>query len=317
MRDSSGPANDAFAGGFEIVPLPSQVSGSSAATVTVGDAVVSGKLIQVLYIPRLPPSGDSMFASQLHKDDNNTRMDLHEATCCDGNLRPSRKDEKRKWHRYNACWSTPTRKSLILLLGDSLSSKPVFTARSTPTSSELFDARGSRMTRRERVPQRTRQLRSLSCGHADPVWAHTPTCTSSNGAILLRDEASLSKRRGQGWRAVLPVNGYIVCSRRRLYRLLPQLFVIAVRSCPGYLSFNSTFWDGSANLADHLGLAATWARAAGQNWIVLVVVQSFGFRAATAAVLRLWWGSTDLLRTWYTDHVVEVRCHGACWYLLD
>lgn len=53
------------------------------------------------------------FASQLHKNDN-TRMNLHAATCCDGNLRPSHNDQKREWHRYDSAGRLLPSQSLSL-----------------------------------------------------------------------------------------------------------------------------------------------------------------------------------------------------------
>lgn len=118
MRDRSGPANDAFllAAGMEKgggtrsslsdpqTLLSSQVPGPSIATVTAGDVVVSGKVDRSTVhasqgcvrtaVRSSPPSST--------RPTTNTRMDLHAATCCDGNLRPSCKDKKREWHRYNA-----------------------------------------------------------------------------------------------------------------------------------------------------------------------------------------------------------------------
>lgn len=151
-----------------------------------------GRLIEVLYISRLRPNSGSKFASKLHKDDSNTRMDLHAATCCDGNLRPSCKDKKCEWHRYNAVGRLlPSRKPLTILLhGCSMSSKPVFCPgpHRLPLSSLMHGAAAKMNWLQESHNVRV-NCHHLSCGLAGSFHRHTLSCTGGNGAILLRDEA--------------------------------------------------------------------------------------------------------------------------------
>lgn len=71
----------------------------------------------------------------------------------------------------------------------------------------------------------------------------------------------------------------------------PSFFVIAVRSCPGYLSFKSTFWDRRANLVDHLGISS-------QGKLVKTgrsnVCAIFWLSSRNGGRAHVVWGSTDL-----------------------
>lgn len=177
-----------------------------------------------MYISRLRPNSGSKFASQLHKSDN-TRMDLHAATCCDGNLRPSHRDQKCEWHRYDSAGrllpSQDHSLSRCTGTGVDVIQASQSSVRSTPTS-ELPDPRANRQgDMATRVPQRTRQPPSFELRPCD--WGFRSYIYSrSRGQVIMVQSCDEMRQVPRGCEVKARK---AALARQQVHRLLPATSV--------------------------------------------------------------------------------------------
>lgn len=180
-------------------PLSSQVPGSSTATVTPGDAVVSGKVdrgtvhLKVASEQRFEVRLPAPQGRQQHSDGSPRGHVLWWKS-------PAiLQSQEARVAPVQGCWSTAALSEplTILLHGYSMSSKPVSFLpgpHRLPLSSLMHGA-AAKMTWLQEFHNVRVNCHHLSCGTAGSAHRHTLSCTSgNNGAILLRDEASISKR---------------------------------------------------------------------------------------------------------------------------